>query len=714
MPASPSIPNRDRFATGNPGVTASWRPLLAATALAVAANRLLSGEWFTRFLAAPAVGWSWRETIGCLCLVLAVVAAVRAFRPSASDKPGQHRAPPAPPDAPLRRLWWPAALYLAANVAFVLVDEGLVVHLLWIGAVIALVAPHLRRLDTSDFWPIPFWEYCLIALIGLGAFTIRYVDLTELPLHVDNDVAIMGLFSKRLLADANHTWIGMAPTNHQYSEHQFLTLSMRLFGADHYGLVMLSVLAGTATTVLIYALGKLLCNRWVGLLAAAFLASDYVHLHFSRIIFGPFSTFFLVLACLFLVHGLRRGTALSFALSGVAFGLGLLAYYSARVGPVIGFATFSLWWWRRADYPQVKPHYWLYALAGMVVAFGPNLLYLLANYSAFHGRGHEVVLWTPHAWSHLSSKYAAGDNGWIVIGQQILRTVLAPFHYPDESTIFHLRAPMLGALAASSLLLGIGYCLARRRLVGFCLPLLWIGLTFLFGGILTIDPPFWPHLNIATPALALVAAIGFEALASRLYQKTPSRIAWLVPVAVVATLGLSAVHNWEIYHRFASRHAGGRILSMRQIQAIGPGFRVYLVSPEIRWEHETYQFFTPRTQGSSLPEGQLLQKIPEIDRPTAFFLFEGSDARCVDVLVAAFPGAIRQVFRDGWGYEVFTLVKVAPPGHVDRPQERMRPFESMWTRPGWRYVSALMILLLIPGWFAWRAESNVARAARPR
>jgi len=690
--------------------TKSALRILPVVALGLTANALFTGEPLTRFNDTASDVWLARHAWGAVALALAIGFAVWSFGPQ-DNYPASVGAVRSDSGRSRRGRVWrflPAiACYLAAGGLYAFQGETNYVRWLWILSVVLLLVPLWRDGKWADFWPLALWEYLLLLAIVGAAFVLRYVDLTEVPFQVDNDVSIMALFSRRLIESHDWRWVGMAPTDHHFSEHQYLALSMRLFGTDHYGLTMLSVLAGSATCVLVFYFGRIFFNRWVGLLAAAFLASNYVHIHFSRIIFGPISTFFVVLGGLFLVQGLRSARLLSFALGGASMGAGLLGYYSARIGPVIFLALFAVWWFQRKRDPRVPLGHWLVALAGIVFVFGPNLVYSLVEFDRYSGRGNEVVLWTDNAWNHLSEKYRSDGSASVVIEEQVKRTLLAPFFYPDESTICHLRKPMLGALTALSFIAGLGFCFRRFFDLTTLYLLLLVGVTFVFGGILTIDPPFWPHLNIALPGMALVAAIGLERIASRAIQAWGTRARLIVPVGLAAAVSFSGLHDWEVYYRFARDHGSQRIHAMRQIRALPPDHRVYLVSDDTKWEQETFQFFTPLRDGRNLAAKDLLAEIPPIEKPTVFFIFDGVDPGCLDAVSRAFPYARKQAFWDGWGWPIFTRVDVYPPGYVAGPLIRRAPAGFLWSMPGWRilflvgivalYLGAILVLRVLTG-----------------
>jgi len=538
-------------------------PCLASVGLALLANGLLTGEVLTRSRDTDSFHWGGAQTAGALILLLAVAVAAWAFGrrddfAGPAPGPGAAAAATASPAAPqplapgsdhLPRwiAFLPAAmLWLAASVLFLLVGEDATVRWLWLGSIVAFALPLLRERvpgPARKRTPMSFGELALLAAVITGAALVRAVDRTTLPHHVDNDVSLMGLYSRRLVEMDTWRMIGMAPTRHPYSEHQFIGLGMRLFGHDHFGLAMHSVIAGTASCIVLHLIGRMLFNRWVGLIAAALLASNWCHIHFSRLLFGPVATLFLLLASWLLLRGLRDGRARDFALGGACVALSAMDYYSGRITPVLALVLAALWLWQRQRYPQMRFRLWWIGLGASLVVFGPNLAYMLDEFRRFSGRGNHVILWTDLTWTHLSHKYQSGGSTWIILKEQVLRTALAPFYFPDESTISWLRRPMLGAIAAIGLTLGLGFCLRRWRDPAFSFPVLTAAAVLLLGGVLTTDPPYWPHLNIAVPALCLIAAIGLERVARRLHEALPARAGIAVPTLVAFGLVATAVHE---------------------------------------------------------------------------------------------------------------------------------------------------------------------------
>jgi 4-amino-4-deoxy-L-arabinose transferase-like glycosyltransferase len=114
-------------------------------------------------------------------------------------------------------------------------------------------------------------------------------------------------------------------------DHPFLSiyvvkLSGVLFGTSDFGLRVLHVLAGAATVVPVFLLGRRVFSEQAGLWAAGLLAVDQFHVSWSRV-FMPEVLVLLLgsLAILQFLRVLERGSTTGYALLGVLLGLAYLA-----------------------------------------------------------------------------------------------------------------------------------------------------------------------------------------------------------------------------------------------------------------------------------------------------------------------------------------------------------------------------------------------------
>ena len=136
---------------------------------------------------------------------------------------------------------------------------------------------------------------------------------------------------------------------------------------------------------------------------------------------------------------------------------------------------------------------------------------------------------------------------------------------------------MVGALTAALCVLGIGLSLVRLRRLPHLLVLAWLIVTFVLGGVLTCDPPYWPHLNIALPAIVLLGGLGADRLMRSLSTLHMERNV-LVPVVVGSALFAASVHGWIVYVRYANDNAGRRIEAARFLDALPTETYVHVIT----------------------------------------------------------------------------------------------------------------------------------------
>jgi hypothetical protein len=94
-------------------------------------------------------------------------------------------------------------------------------------------------------------------------------------------------------------------------------------------------------------------------------------------------------------------------------------------------------------------------------------------------------------------------------------------------------------LTAVLLTIGVGTALANIRTIRPFILIAWVLLTFVLGGVLTYDPPFWPHMIIALPAIMLLAAYGADTILNALADSVAIQARqigyWMLASAIAAT-----------------------------------------------------------------------------------------------------------------------------------------------------------------------------------
>jgi len=642
--------------------------LLAVGALVTAfvAQFLFTGEAFTRMRDSNTWVWTTRHTIATLLVILAVAltaVVTRLYDAGAGPAFAASRLGG-------RAVGWSASLgagFTAFGIAlFLRQGETAVVHLLWIGALVSFVTPLLLSRDSvePERWR-PWESLSVLGLTALGLF-LRVYRLTELPEHIDSDVALMGVQTRRMMERLDGRWFGQAPSEHLFSTHQVKALFMWLFGPDHFGLVMMSVVAGTLTLPVLYALGRDAFGPRVALIATALLTTSYTHIHFSRILFGPTATFLLTLSFLLLFRAFRTGRAFFWGSGGLTMGLSLLTYDSSRVGPVIlvSLAAGCALWDPTGFRAQLRG--WGLFLLGVFVGFGPMTGFVLGDFSRFKGRGHSMMIWSPGVLQHSMEKYEVSSTAAVLL-EQAKSTFLTLHMFGDNSPHFALPRPMVGALAAALFVLGLGLSLARLRRAPHFLVLAWVALTFVLGGVLTSDPPYWPHLNIALPAICLIGALGADQLVRALAPVLPAGRT-LVPALLAIALLASGAHNWAVYSRFASDNADDRIESSRFLEDFPRETFVFLVADEMTLAEDSFRFHNRGLRGKNVSVEELLASPRPLaaGRPFTVIVYGHEDS--IPRLQRRFPGTPVEPHLDRNGNLQFHVLSVIPPGFHPKPR----------------------------------------------
>lgn len=200
------------------------------------------------------------------------------------------------------------------------------------------------------------------------------------------------------------------------------------------------------------------------------------------------------------------------------------------------------------------------------------------------------------------------------------------------------------------------------------------------------------------PALTLIAAIGAERLIRCLILGTGRRGAAWIPIAFSALVIGFCIHNWEVYSRFSSVFSTARTLGVRMIARLPTDYRVYVISDNMDWSQEAFQFMAAGVDGQNLPKLKTTGDIPRITHPTAFVVFFDDGRASLEVLASAFPLAQRKTYFDGWDSPAFTIVTVFPPGYTEFPQRSRNPVGSVWSLRGWQLLSAGALAVLALGW----------------
>ncbi len=498
------------------------------------------------------------------------------------------RRRPAPAAIWGRSAWRYALVFLAtiaygAGLGLYLKGSNLTyVYGAWAGSVGALLLAylpfHLPRARVS-------WAEGLLVLLLLGVgVALRAYQLTLIPLRVHGDMASVGLEARRILSGDFPGWfsLGWATIPMWGFAHEVLT--MRLFGDSLFGLRMSAVLAGTASLVGVYFLGREGWSPRVGVLALAALAVNAAHIHFSRIPSYIDPVPWMVWALYLVLRGYRRRASFSWALAGVCTAVAVNMYFSGRlVIPVLAFFFLYLYIFHLPMLRENREGVVAFLL-GFLFMLGPMLIVMVQDFPDYISRARFVSLTDPGVYTHLLNKYQASSLREVLL-EQLQRTFLTYQYYGDTSTQFGYVHPMLNPWLAPFFLVGVGVATGRLRHVGNFLLSTWLVLGLVLGSVLTGDAPFWPRLVVILPANALAVALGMAWLWDVLpgQRRLGQAVAGLVLFAILAWAGWQ---NWQQYSAMAKRQAGENDFAARFMLTLGERVGCYVSGEHSLQERE--------------------------------------------------------------------------------------------------------------------------------
>ncbi|HHX65789.1 MAG TPA: hypothetical protein GX702_12965, partial [Chloroflexi bacterium] len=214
--------------------------------------------------------------------------------------------------------------------------------LLWLGGLICLAAaaytgPLQLRARLSmlrrDGLYLGWHLVALLGIMALGAF-YRLFRIHLIPLEMGCDLPHNYFNIAAILRGEFPVFFPSFPGREGLFFY-LASIPSAIFGLSHTTIKATSALVGVATLPAIYALGRELYDREVGLLAAFFMAVGHWHVIMTRVGYrNSMVPLMLTLTWYFAARGLRTGRREAFALSGLCLGLGLHTYNAFMIVPL--------------------------------------------------------------------------------------------------------------------------------------------------------------------------------------------------------------------------------------------------------------------------------------------------------------------------------------------------------------------------------------------
>lgn len=397
----------------------------------------------------------------------------------------------------------------------------------------------------------------LILLIGLAGLVLRVVDLDTIPPGLHFDQAANGLLGLEILSGQAHPVFFSSYAGREALFMYLIAGLSALVGPGVIALRLAGALCGAATVVAVAFLGATFYNRRVGVLAAAFLAGLYWHLHVSRLgertIMVPLLD---TLALLAIWLAFRRRSIVLALVGGGLIGLQLYTYPSSRffvvalvgiglvevAGAIVG--RLGLTPSAPADRVRPDPPARLTILLGAtilsaaVLATIPLAIHFSHVPSDFLGRADEVAIWNARV---------AGPSPLAAFATSAERTLAMFVLSGDPDWKYNLSfRPVFDPLGAAFFLIGLALALWRWRDRADRACLIW-WICMLVPGFLSVDAPQFMRTLGAAPPTALFAARGLDALVRLGRRAKPKLIQRLAPALWGWPLVAGALASYQYF-----------------------------------------------------------------------------------------------------------------------------------------------------------------------
>lgn len=439
-------------------------------------------------------------------------------------------------------------------------------------------------------------ELLALGSVMLIAFLVRLIALETVPINLGGDEGTQGVWALDALTGKLRNMFTTGWYNMPTLQFFIVAVFLRFFPVGSVAALRLPyALMGLLSVLWTYLLVRDLWGSCrLALLSAFILATFSYHIHFSRLGSSQIvDTFFITLVLWLYVRAERSGNLLTHALCGTALGFSLYFYYGARIIGIIlaffilhrvvsGLATWQnrrqtgTWDWQ----PLLRSALGLAVLliAGLLV-LAPLMGYYIREPETFTSRIQAVSILAP---GYLDREAAYWQTTKVhIIGEQI-RKSLTGFHFTLDPTFWYRpERPLLDAVSAILMVFGVAYGIMAWRRREYWLVVTWLFLAVTFGWVLTENPPSSMRMLVATPAVAILVAIGLEQLV-QLGHKLWGGIAW---IALPLVAGVIAVLNLNFYFReYTPTTEYGYVSSQvatplaRYLQQRGGNYQVYLLS----------------------------------------------------------------------------------------------------------------------------------------
>lgn len=497
------------------------------------------------------------------------------------------------------------------------------------------------------------WNLLCVIVFALCAFIIFY-DLDAVPVDMVSDHAEK-LYDIKDILDGDYPIFFTRNTGRECFQFYFTVLIIKIFGT---GLSFLSLKIGTALAGLfilpfVYKLGKMLGNRWVGLIAMFFCGISYWPIVIQRAALRfAYYPMFTAPALYFFIKGLRERSRGALIWSGIFLGIGLHGYSPFRIVPVAFVIFFVIYLLM-----DVKAGRRTNALGAFLCMVLFAFLVFLPLARVTVDMPEMVVYRSVSRLGETEKSFESSPLG--IFADNVWKGIIMPF-WSDGSTWVHsiVYRPALEHFTASFFFLGLLFVLMRiiqkRRWDDVCM-LLSIPLLMLPSTLSLAFPAENPCLNRTAGALVpvfLIAAGGFCCVFDVIIQMTKKQAGAVICTLVIASAILSSIlfNNYDlVFKRFAYEY-NRSAWNTKQIGSVIKGFAESIgsyseayVIPYPHWVDTRLVGINAGDPGKDYSfDKSFVPSLPNDGKPR-LFIYRESDTEAAEVIMSKYPYGVEQL-----------------------------------------------------------------------
>jgi 4-amino-4-deoxy-L-arabinose transferase-like glycosyltransferase len=491
----------------------------------------------------------------------------------------------------------------------------------------------------------------ILALVLLGTFLLRTLDLPDHPYPWSGDEASIGIEARRILDGEVTNFFDTGWSSQPNWSFVPTAVTQALFGYGIFAVRLASAIAGMLAVLFVVLAGREMFNPAVGLMAGAFLATMPYHLHFSRIGVSNIVDSVISSAMFWLIaRSIDKDDPRYYYSAGAVAGLSIYTYAGTRLVLILAFLTFLFLILRQRDYLSAHWRHLIAFAGGTAVSAAPQAAFFARHPDIFIGRLGQEGLFL-NDW--LAGQIAVtGKDALEILFEQFTRTTLVFIASAAPGNFFNSPQPYLTLLGSILFLAGMAYAFAYISKPPTFIVILWFWTVVLFGGILTLNPPANTRLLMSTPAVAILLGLGafkileylqrFNIVAARLFAPL-----LLVLASVLAYQNIRFyMYDYRANYYFENANGEFAMEAGQRVAALGKDVQVYILGePRLYAEFPTFQFIAPDHPRTNLGAAGLETFELSPGQKAAFFAIPENRASIAEI-ARKYPGGERGlVFR---------------------------------------------------------------------